>query len=90
MINTLLNFTFQSALLLLGIWLTLALLGLKWRVFKSMRQVYSNLVKTVILAVAAWLWAPEMKREGGGQVAQAGSEYQEEESWEELEEEGLP
>jgi hypothetical protein len=43
------------ALLTVGIWMALALLGLKWRFFRSMRQGYSNLVKAVMVAVATWL-----------------------------------
>jgi hypothetical protein len=92
MINALLNLVIQAVLLLLGIWLAQALLGLKWRLFRAVRQGYSNLLKTVVVAAATWLWSPEIKREGGGQVAQASSEFNEKEGdeWEELEPEGWP
>lgn len=90
MISSLLNLAFQVALVVSGFWVALTLLGLKWRYFRSLRKGYTNLVRISAIAVATWLWVPEMKREGGCHVAQATSEYHEEESWEELEEDGLP
>ena len=92
MINAMLNTALQAALWLAATWLVLALLGLKWRLFRTVRQGYGKLLKAVVVAAATWLWAPEMERQGGGQVAQAGGELDEKEAdqWEELEPEGWP
>ena len=88
MVNALLNFTLQVALLLLVFWVALALLGLKWPFLKQVRRGYSNIVKSVLIAAATWLWvSPQGEQEGIGQVAQSHLEYDdepydnEEDSW---------
>jgi hypothetical protein len=92
MINALLNYVLQAIMWLAAIWLILALLGLKWRLFRTVRQGYGSLLKAVAGAASTWLWAPEMERQGGGQIAPAGGEFngKEADQWEELEPEGWP
>ena len=90
MVNTLVSFVFQVFLVFLCIWIALALLGLKWQPFKSVQRGYASTLKGVLVGAATWLWAPEMQREGGGHLAQASSEYEETDEWEDLDEDGLP
>jgi hypothetical protein len=90
MIGALFNFAFQGALVLVCIWLMMGLLGLKWRVFQSLRRGYGSLLKSLALGTAGWLWAPEMQRQGGGYIAQTYTGYEGKSQWVESEEDGLP
>ena len=72
MVESLLVLVSQIVGVLIGIWLILALLGLKWRWLRGWRQVYGKLLKTIVIATATWLWvSPRIQHEGIGQVAQS-------------------
>ena len=86
MINALLNLAIQAGSCGLGIWMLLALLGLKWHFFRPARRGYSKLIKILGVAAATWLWvSPHLKREGIGQVAQSRLPYEDESDDEEEE-----
>jgi hypothetical protein len=92
MISASLNYAIEVAVLMLIFWVILVLLGLKWRLFRTVRQGYSKLLKAMVVASAEWIWTPEMQRQGGGYIAQPSSEFQDKgaDEWEELDQEDWP
>ena len=59
------------------IWLILALLSAKWPSWRPVRKGSTGLLRAGCAAIARFLWAPGLEREGGGQMAQIRIPYKE-------------
>lgn len=72
----LLTFLGNVALMLAAVWLLLALVGLKFRSFKTLRRAYTGCLLHLGSVVATWLWlTPRIQQEGGGRIADPYFQY---------------
>ena len=65
----LLNAVARVAVLVGIVWGLLFLGGLKFNSIKVLRKLYAKLILFMISGIARWLWAPQVKREGIGTLA---------------------
>ena len=70
MLIQLLNLLVIAAVCVVGTLTLLAVLGNRWRSFQVLNRLYLKILTTSVLALAKFLWKPDIERKAMGHMAE--------------------